>query len=212
MGGVTMFEGRNLRWLIVGMLVGFVSIAVGALAGRPTPVIGPPPSPARGGDAAESEAVAAGLRIECRNDGECVKTSEADWGDGRGTLRRRFLRVRVYNDGPRAADGCRVTLRGVTEVTPGGLLPTGYDGPGLLLWSGEGAADLQGRRIAPNGNPEVADLFYTVHHPGGDTIHLKDQGYGSFLRFGRWYEFEVVATAANMGAVGRRFRVRFGAA
>src|SRR5262249_7920379 len=115
-----MFRSRCLWWLINVVLVGLITLAVGVLAWVPTPGVRPPASRAGGGDDAEPEAVAPGLRIECRNDDDCIRTSEADWGDGQGRLRRKFLRVRVYNDGPRAAAGCRVTLRGVTEVTPSG--------------------------------------------------------------------------------------------
>jgi len=198
------------RWFTLGVAIGLTSIVLGNLAvkrpRRPTP----PASPVLAGDAPEGGEAAPGLRIECRNDAGCVKASESDWNDGRGPLRRKFLRVQVYNDGPSAVDGCRVTLRDVTEVTPGGVRPTEYDGPRRLVWSGDRAAKAEGRRVRSNADPGVADLFYTVHHPSGDEILLKDEGYSDVLKFGRWYIFEVEATANNAAAVGKRIKVRFG--
>lgn len=198
------------RWFTLGVAIGLTSIVLGNLAvkrpRRPTP----PASPVLAGDAPEVGTAAPGLRIECRNDAGCVKASESDWKDGRGPLRRKFLRVQVYNDGPRAVDGCRVTLRDVTEVTPGGVRPTDYDGPRLVVWSGDRSTKAEGRRVRSNADPEVADLFYTVHHPSGDEIRLKDEGYSDVLKFGRWYTFEVVATANDAAAVSKSIQVRFG--
>jgi hypothetical protein len=205
-----MHKGFHFRWAFVGVFIGFGFIAVGSVAKWPTQSPAPSTSPARDGDDHVPETTDAGLRIECRNDDECIKTSESDWQDGQGPLRRKFLRVRVYNDGPRTAKGCRVTLRGVTEITPNGTLATDYEGPGLLIWSGDRSAGSEGKSIRLNGNPEVADLFYTVLNPAGDEIHLKDERYGSFLKFGRWYTFEVVATAEGLRAVSKNIQVRFG--
>jgi hypothetical protein len=206
-----MNEVRNLRWFFVGVSIGLVLFAIGALVSS-TRGFAPPTStsPARVGDAAVPRTVDAGLRIECRNDDECIQSSHSDWNDGRGPLRRKFLRMRIYNDGPRTAEGCRVTLRGITEVMPNGLMSTAYDGRSLLIWSGDRSARHEGKVIRRNANPEVADLFYTVHHPGGDEIYLKDEGYGSFLGFGKTYFFEVVASAGSGGAVGKNIKVRFG--
>jgi hypothetical protein len=206
-----MNEVRNLRWFFVGVSIGLVLIAVGAMVNSPRDFARPTSSP-QVGDSAVTETVDTGLRIECRNDDECIQTSENDWNDGRGPLRRKFLRVRVYNDGPRLAEGCRVTLRGITEIMPDGLMTTAYDGPRLLIWSGDRSAKREGKVIRRNANPEVADLFYTVHHPGGDQIYLKEEGYGSFLRFGKTYSFEVVANAESGEAVGKNIKVRFGPA
>jgi hypothetical protein len=167
-------------------------------------------SPAQVGDAAVADPGEAGLRIECRNDDESIKTSEIDWKDGEGLLRRKFLRVRVYNDSPRAVRECRVILQRVTEAMPGGPSPTDHDGPSLLIWSGDRSANQAGKVIRRNANPEVADLFYTVRRPSGGEIHLKDEAYSSFLRFGRWYDFDVVATATNMKPAHKTIKVRFG--
>jgi hypothetical protein len=150
------------------------------------------------------------LRIECRNDDECIRTSERNWNDGQGPRRRRFLRIRIYNDGLATAKNCTVTLASVTEITSNGTSATDFDGPSLLIWSNEGTARTAGKSIRPNANPEVADLFYTVLNPAGDEIHLKDERYSSFLRFGRRYNFEVVASAEGLQAVTKNIKVAFG--
>lgn len=205
-----MHKGLNSRWIFVGAFIGVGLIAAGSAVKRPTHIPAPPTGPARDGDDHVPEATEAGLRIECRNDDECIKTSESDWGDGQGSLRRKFLRVRVYNDGPRTAKGCTVSLRSVTEITPNGTLATDYEGPGFLIWAGARSAGSEGKSIRLNGNPEVADLFYTVRNPAGDEIHLKDERYSSFLKFGRWYNFEIVATAEGLRPVSKTIKVRFG--
>src|ERR1700738_2990116 len=160
-----MIQVKNLRWFFAGVSIGLVLIAIGALVSS-TRGFAPPTSPAQVGDAAAPEAKVAGLRIECRNDDECIQNSDSDWDDGRGPLRRKFLRVRVYNDGPRPAEGCRVTLLDVTAILPNGLTSTNYKGPRLLIWAGDRSAKHEGKVIRRGANPEVADLFYTVHHPG----------------------------------------------
>ena len=152
----------------------------------------------------------AGLRIECRNDDQCIQGSESDWNDGRGRLRRRFLRVRVYNDGPETAQGCRVTLRSIAEILPDGLRSIDYKRPSLLIWARDRSARPEGKVIPFNTDPESVDLFYTVHHPAADEIYLKDAAYDSFLKFGKSYNFEVVATAIGTRAVSKHIKVRFG--
>lgn len=203
-------QGRAVKWLLAGVLFGLVPIAIGLGAGRSLQNAVPTTSPTLIDHANEFETVDSGLRLDCRNDEECVRTSKVDWNDGQGPLPRKFLRVRLYNDGPRTVEGCGVKLAGITEITPNGLMPTDYEGPGLLIWSGDPSTKPEGKNIRSNANPEIADLFYTVHHPSGDKIYLKDQRYGSFLKFGRWYNFELVATVGDAKTVSKRLKVRFG--
>lgn len=205
-----MFDVRSLKWLMVGVFVGLAFLAIGSLAKTPARKVTPTTSPAPATHARQEERGDAGLRIECRNDDECIKTSLSDWNDGQGPLRRKFLRVRVYNDGTRTAEHCRVLLRGVSEVTPNGPVSADYKGPGLLLWSGDGSRSVDTKSIRRNGNPEVVDLFYTVHHPAGDKIYLKDERYSAFLKFGRSYDFEIVVISGDTNSVAENVRVRFG--
>ena len=201
---------RNLGWFAVGLLVGLLSIAVATQAMKVTHGLAQATSPDSAGDPGGLDVERAELRIECRNDAECIKTSVIDRKDSRGALPRKFLRVRVYNDGSRTARGCRVTLRDVTEITPIGIVPTDYNGPSPLIWSGDRLASCEGKSIRPNANPAVVDLFYTTHRPVGDEITMKDQQYGMFLKFGRWYRFEIVASAENAKPASRTVTIRFG--
>ena len=111
-----MLDERNLKWVIVGVFVGLVSVAIVILPRRPTPSFVPSMGPVPAGDTAGLETAGTGLRIECRDDDECVNTSKDDWNDGQGPLPRKFLRVLLYNDGPQTAEGCVVTMRAVTET------------------------------------------------------------------------------------------------
>lgn len=204
-----MIAVRNLRWFFVGVSIGLILMGVEALVSS-TKGYARHPSPAPVGDIGMQDRVVAGLRIECRNDDECLHTSRNDWNDGRGPALRKFLRLRVYNDGHRPAEGCSVTLQSITEITPTGLVSTNFAGPCLLIWSGDQSARREGKVIRQNANPEVVDLCYTVHHPGGDEIYVKDDRYDSFLRFGKSYRFEVVATGESVEAVRKNINVKFG--
>ena len=204
-----MFTIRGLCGVLLGMLVGCLLASLGSvLASRsirvpvqtPTASV-PDPEP----DTPE-------LRVECRNDDRCIKTSEVDWKDGQGALKRKFLRVLVYNDSPDTAEACMVLLRSVSVVTQDGVTPSGYDAPGLLIWSGEGSARKRGWDIPPGPQPGVADLLFTVHRPTGDLLVLKDEGYGSSLKLNTTYRFRLVVTAEGVGAVHKSVVVRFGAA
>jgi hypothetical protein len=200
---------RGLCGVLLGMLIGFLlAILGGVLASRATQV--PVQTPATG--VPDSEPDTPELRVECRNDDRCIKTSEADWKDGQGALKRKFLRVLVHNDGPGTAEACTVLLRSVSVVTPEGVTPSGYDAPGLLIWSGEGSARKRGWDIPPGPQPGVADLLFTVHRPTGDLLVLKDEGYGSFLKLNTTYRFRLVVTAEGVGAVYKSVVVRFGTA
>ena len=111
---------RGLCGVLLGMLIGFLlAILGGVLASRATQV--PVQTPATGVPDPDPDTPV--LRIECRNDDRCVKTSEADWKDGQGALKRKFLRVLVYNDGPGTAEACTVLLRSVSVVTQDGVTP-----------------------------------------------------------------------------------------
>jgi hypothetical protein len=208
--GFVMGAGLRLRWVIVGGLIGlglYVCESVVRIASHSS--IRSRTSAQRN-EVVVPETECIGLRIECRNDDECMKTSESNWNDGQGPRRRKFLRVRIYNDGPTTAKNCTVTLASVTEITSNGTLATDFDGSSLLIWSSEGTTRTEGKSIRPNGNPEVADLFYTVLNPAGDEIYLKDERYSSFLRFGRRYNFEVIARAEGLQAVTKNIKVQFG--
>jgi hypothetical protein len=208
-----MDTNRSLSGVLLGMMIGLLAVAGGiALAFRPTTGWTRPPDQAPVSDVSYPGSDNPPLSVECRNDNRCVKTSEADWKDGQGPLKRKFLRVLIYNDGPHAAEACTVTLRSVTVVTPGGVVPSDYDASGLLIWSGERSPRQQGWDIPPGPEPGVADLLYTVHRPSGDQIVLKDEGYGSFLRNNTTYRFRLVVTAEGVGAVHKSVVVRFGAA
>jgi hypothetical protein len=167
-------------------------------------------SPARADDADVPGVVHPGLRIECGNDDECIQSSEHDWGDGRGPLPRKFLRLRVSSDLPEIADTCSVTLRDVTEVVPGGLRPTEYEGPSRLLRPADPSANRDGKPVGAKGKPHVFDLLYTVHAPGKDEIYLKDERYSTFLKFGKLYKFEVAASTRGTDVVHKDILVRFG--
>jgi hypothetical protein len=205
-----MYKGSSLRWLYIGAIVWVVFLVAGTAIKRWVQNAAPAISQAHADDDHAAEATESGLRIECRNDDECIRMSESDWNDGRGLLKRKFLRVRIYNDSPRTAKECKVTLRNVTEVTPKGTVATDYEGPGLLIWSGDPLADRKGKSIRGNANPEVADLFYTVFNPAGDEIYLKEGKYSSSLKLGRRYNFEVIATAEGLRPVIKNIGVVFG--
>jgi hypothetical protein len=70
----------------------------------------------------------------------------------------------------------------------------------------------RGPRPQTGPEPAVADLLYTVHHPSGDQIVLKDERYSTFLRYDTTYRFRLVVTAEGEGAVEEAVVVRFGAA
>jgi hypothetical protein len=204
---------RGLCGVLLGMLIGFLlAILGGILASRSTQAWSrvPVQTPATG--VPDPDPDTSVLRIECRNDDRCVKTSEADWKDGQGALKRKFLRVLVYNDSPETAEACMVLLRSVSVVTQDGVTPSGYDAPGLLIWSGEGSARKRGWDVPPGPQPGVADLLFTVHRPTGDLLVLKDEGYGSFLKLNTTYRFRLVVTAEGVGAVYKSVVVRFGTA
>jgi hypothetical protein len=204
---------RGLCGVLLGMLIGFLlAILGGILASRSTQAWSrvPVQTPATG--VPDPDPDTSVLRIECRNDDRCVKTSEADWKDGQGALKRKFLRVLVYNDSPETAEACMVLLRSVSVVTQDGVTPSGYDAPGLLIWSGEGSARKRGWDVPPGPQPGVADLLFTVHRPTGDLLVLKDEGYGSFLKLNTTYRFRLVVTAEGVGAAYKSVVVRFGTA
>jgi hypothetical protein len=205
-----MYKRPSLRWLYIGAMFWVVFLAAGTAIKRWVHSAAPMTSPADAHDEHAAETTESGLRIECRNDDESIKMTESDWKDGRGLLKRKFLRVRVYNDTPQTAKKCKVMLQNVTEVTPKGTVATDYEGPGLLIWSGDASADRKGRSIRGNANPEVADLFYTVFNPAGDDIYLKEGKYSSHLKFGRRYNFEVIATAEGLRPVIKNIEVVFG--
>lgn len=200
-----MIKTRDILSCAVGIEIG---LAVSLICCRPKESLRGEAHLSSLAQAADAEAD--GLRLECRNDDESIRTSETDWKDGQGPLRRKFLRVRVYNDSQHTVRECKIILRRVTEITPDGPLPTDHEGPSYLVWSGDQSANEAGMVIGRNANPEVADLFYTVSRSTGGEIHMKDEFYGSFLRFGRLYEFEVIATASHMKAVRKIIRVQFG--
>ena len=200
---------RELCGVLLGMLIGFLlAIPGGILASRATQV--PVQTPATGVPNPDPDTPV--LRIECRNDDRCVKTSEADWKDGQGALKRKFLRLLVYNDRPDTAEACMVLLRSVSVVTQDGVTPSGYDAPGVLIWSREGSARKRGWDIPPGPQPGVADLLFTVHRPTGDLLVLKDEGYSSFLKLNTTYRFRLVVTAEGVRAVYKSVVVRFGTA
>jgi hypothetical protein len=203
-----MHKVGNMTWTGVGAAVGVALFVTWMLIDPSGRVVATAtiPDPA-GGVGSESPG---GLRVECRNDDESFRTSATDWEDGNGPRRRRFLRIRVYNDGPRTALGCLLTLRKVTEITPGGSGPTDYAGPGLLIWSGDSSASHAGKSLRRNSNPEVADLLYTVQDPDRDRILLKDEKYSPFLKYGKSYNFEVIATSENVSGIIKCIKVRFG--
>ena len=89
-------------------------------------------------------------------------------------------------------------MRGVTEITSSGPIPTHYTDPRLMIWSGDKSAKPEGKSVHHNANPVVADLFYTTDHPGGDMIHLRTRGIVRFSRLGKLYEFEVMASAGEL--------------
>lgn len=206
-----MADALNLRWVCLGLFLGFVGIALGTMGMRPRPNTTPPDSPTLAVDDRESETILPSLRIECRNDDECVKTSVVDWKDNQGPLKRKFLRVLVYNDESGTAEDCKLTVRKIAEITPVGRVPVGYHTPGLLAWSGRQSMGPETKSIRRSTGPEVADLLYTVHHPAGDQIFLKDEAHNSLLRYGRWYAFEVVATSVNVREASKTIKVRCGA-
>jgi hypothetical protein len=205
-----MDEHLNFRWFLTSALFGFGMFAVGTFVRGPSQSTAPVASQARDGVDDQPESIDGGLLLACRNDDECIKTSESDWNDGQGPLWRKFLRVRIYNEGVFTAKGCKVTLRAVLEHTSDGIQAIDYDGPRLLIWSGDPSSRIEGKSIPSNGNPALADLFYTVHKPAGDEIHLKDESYTSSLKFGRTYGFVVIATAEGLRAVRRIIKIRFG--
>ncbi len=200
---------RELCGVLLGMLIGFlIAILGGILASRATQV--PVQTSATGVPIPDPDTPV--LRIDCRNDVRCIKTSEADWKDGQGVLKRKFLRLLVYNDSPNTAGACMVLLRSVSVVTQDGVMPSGYDTPGVLIWSREGSARKQGWDIPPGPQPGVADLLFTVHRPTGDLLVLKDEGYSSFLKLNATYRFQLVVTAEGVRAVDKNVVVRFGTA
>ena len=204
---------RELCGVLLGMLIGFLlAILGGILASRSTQAWSrvPVQTPVTGVPDPDPDTLV--LRIECRNDDRCVKTSEADWKDGQGVLKRKFLRVLVYNDSPDTAEACMVLLRSVSVVTQDGVMPSGYDAPGLLIWSGEGSARKRGWDVPPGPQPGVADLLFTVHRPTGDLLVLKDEGYGSSLKLNTTYRFRLVVTSEGVRAVYKSVVVRFGTA
>jgi hypothetical protein len=204
-----MLHVKHLRWFLLGLFLGLLVFGAGFLV-RQTHDHSVLASPAHAGDADVPGIARPRLRIECGNDDECLQSSEDDWKDGRGPLRRRFLRLRIYNDGPGIAEACRVTLRDVTEVLARSLRSTRYKGPSPLIWPGDPAPNRAGKSVAAKGKPEVVDLLYTVKAPGGDEIYVKDAQYSKFLKFGRLYKFEVAASTRGEEVVEKDILVRFG--
>jgi hypothetical protein len=204
-----MLHVKQLRWFVLGLFLGLLVLGSGFLVRR-TQEHAALASPAQAGDADVPGIARPRLRIECGNDDECIQSSEDDWTDGRGPLRRRFLRLRIYNDGPGIAEACKVTLRDVTEALAGSLRSTRYKGPSTLIWPGDPLANQEGKSIGAKGKPEVVDLLYTVHAPGGDEIYLKNEQYSKVLKFGRLYKFEVAVSTRGTEAVEKDVMVRFG--
>jgi hypothetical protein len=204
---------RALGVTLLTMFVAFLLVILGADLGvRRTNCSAPVPVQSVATGVPDPEPATPGLRVRCRNDERCVKTTEVDWKDGQGPIKRRFLRLLVYNNGPGTAEACTVQLRSVTAVTRDGVTPSAFNAPSLLIWSGERSARGQGWDITAGLEPGIADLLYTVHQPSGDVIVLKDESYSSKLRFDTTYRFELVVTGENARAVYKTVMVRFGTA
>jgi hypothetical protein len=203
------------NWFTLGLIMIVLAIAIKVLVKKPIPSLASQTSSRQDShaDVHEPDAEAPRLRLECRNDNDCIRISEIDWNDGQGALHRKFLRILVYNDNPgTTAEGCKVTLRSLTEITPIGVLRTEYNTPGLLIWSGDDAAKEEGRSIPHNVHPVIIDLFYTVNMPSGDQVYLKDHKNNLFLKYNKSYKFEIVATAENAKPIVKEIKVRFGQA
>lgn len=152
------------------------------------------------------------LRLSVDNAPDCVLESEVDWGNGEGTIPRKFLRVRLFNDAAATIPQCEVWLIHIYQMILFDRVSIGYDNPRPLWWNecGKGGEQYSPRDFSPGG-PYFVDVLYTRYKNNRNQIVLKDKSYTKVnIEFGRIYRFTVQTRESAGDAHTLEFDVKFG--
>lgn len=152
------------------------------------------------------------LRLEIGNSDDCLPYSEKDWKNNEGTISRKFVKLKLFNDAPSDAENVQIRIVRLRRLDAGREVAIGYEVAHPLWWErGGSSADHSAPRTVPHGGPFYADLLFARLKNGCVEYVLQDLPYTQVpLASERTYRVIVQATAKNAKAATLRFDVKLG--